>query len=127
MVEIRHPLARGGPLHRHVGGSDHPGPFLSSLSIRQHLGPFTPSNPRLLTKVLWRSRGTVAKYMDPHGGGSGGATVRLPQEGFSLRSHRLVSVEGVTGEFPRVTHHLYYIGSRDDTSSLNAQGYSTVL
>jgi hypothetical protein len=36
-------------------------------------------------------------------------------------------VEEVIGEFSRVTHHLYYIGLWDDTSSLSAQGHSTIV
>jgi hypothetical protein len=43
-----------------------------------------------------------------------------------VRWLRPVSVEGVTGEFSRVTHHLYCIGLWDDTPSLNEQGRSIV-
>jgi hypothetical protein len=43
-----------------------------------------------------------------------------------LRTVRPVSVEGVIGEFSRMTRHLYRIGLRDDLPSLNAQGHNTV-
>jgi hypothetical protein len=33
---------------------------------------------------------------------------------------RLVSVEGVMGEFSEMTHHIYCIGLRDDLPSLKA-------
>jgi hypothetical protein len=44
----------------------------------------------------------------------------------SRRSLRSVSVEGVTEEFSRMTHHFYCIGLRDNLPSLNAQGHSAV-
>jgi hypothetical protein len=43
-----------------------------------------------------------------------------------LKKLRPVLVEGVTKEFTRMTHHIYCTGLRDDLSSLNAQGHSTV-
>jgi hypothetical protein len=38
---------------------------------------------------------------------------------------RPVSVEGVMGEFSRMTHHIYCTSLQDDLPSLNAQGHST--